>query len=88
MPSHNEKQTRLLLKAYLTEAQRTLDRMESALNRGDVRKGASMGLYELVPTLRNCIRVKADLRQIRQRQAETRKQAKYNIYPGGSLYTG
>lgn len=88
MPSYNAKQKGLLLKSYKADAERTLNIMRAALNRGDVKGAAALGLYDAVPTIQRCFKLKAELRQIQRRQDKTRKQAKHNLYPGGSLYTG
>lgn len=86
MASYNERQKKLLLKAYKVDAEHTLNLMKAALNTGNTKTAAALGLYYLVPALKRGLKTKAELQEIRRKRNELRRAAKYNLYPGGSLY--
>lgn len=87
MASYNERQKKLLLKAYKIDAERTLNYMKAALNTGNTKTAAALGLYYLVPTLKRGLKTKAELQEIRRKKRELRKAAKINRYAGGYLHT-
>ena len=85
--SYQYKQKQLLLKCYLIESRNLLNSMKSSYSYGDYQKAARTGL-RLAAAVKQVLAVKKDLRRMEKQLAEIRRQAKYNLYPGGNLYTG
>lgn len=86
---YNERRARLLLKMYKDDARERINQLERDLNRRDpdLKRIARSLAYSAIPLIKKVEGYRSEIRQIEAKKAAIRKAARYNLYPGGNLYT-
>ena len=86
---YNERRARLLLKMYKDDARERLSQIERELNRRDpdLKRIARTLSYSVIPILEKLVGCRSELREIKAKKEKIKKEAMFNLYPGGNLYT-